>query len=138
MYLTISDLQNGIQPEILSVVTRSSDNAARAISDAIDMAKSYLATRYDTDAEFARSADDRAPVVVKLVRDIAIYYCLQYHGMVEINEPRRTAYDDAIRYLEAARSEKVVVPGLIRLTGSRPSQSSYVRHGGNKKRNNQF
>ena len=70
-YLTIQDLHRGIHREVLSVISRSEDNALHAIAEAQAEVESYLTARYDIRSEWNRSGDDRCTMVVKLVRDIA-------------------------------------------------------------------
>ena len=49
MYLTTTDLEMGIQEEILTVITRNREKAEQAIVDAIAEVRSYLCARYDMD-----------------------------------------------------------------------------------------
>ncbi len=136
-YLTIQDLHRGIHREVLSVISRSEDNALHAIAEAQAEVESYLTARYDIRSEWNRSGDDRCTMVVKLVRDIAIYNCYNISNPVNMPESRRDAYKDAISFLKEVQAERSSIDGLTRKTGT-TGTSSYVSFGGNIKRKNQF
>ncbi len=136
-YLTIQDLSKGIHREILSVITRNEDNANQAILEAQAEVESYLTARYDIRAEWSKTGDSRCTMVVKLVRDIAIYNCYQISNPVNMPDSRRDAYKDAISYLKEVQAERASIDGLTRLTGT-TGTSSYVSFGGNIKRKNQY
>lgn len=137
MYLDVNDLKKGIHAEVLNVITRSNDNAAQAIAEAQAEVESYLAARYDIRSEWSRTGDQRCTMVVKLVRDIALYNCYNISNPVNMPESRRNSYKDAINYLKEVQAERASIDGLVRLTGT-TGTSSYVSFGGNSKRNNQY
>lgn len=137
MYLQPEDLERGVRGEILSVVTRNADNVRQTIAEAQAEVESYLTARYDIRAEFAKTGDDRLPMVVKLVRDIALYNCFNIANPVSMPENRVTAYNNAVKFLKEVQSERASIDGLTRLTGT-TGTSSYVSFGGNRKRKNQF
>lgn len=137
MYLQPEDLERGVRGEILSVVTRNTDNVRQAIAEAQAEVESYLTARYDIRAEFAKTGDSRLPMVVKLVRDIALYNCFNIANPVSMPENRVTAYNNAVKFLKEVQAERASIDGLTRLTGT-TGTSSYVSFGGNRKRKNQF
>ena len=75
MYLDIEELTRGIHAEVLGVITRSGDNARQAILEAQAEVESFLTARYDIRREWTATGDARCTMVVKLVRDIALYNC---------------------------------------------------------------
>ena len=137
MYLQPEDLERGVRGEILSVVTRNADNVRQAIAEAQAEVESYLTARYDIRAEYAKTGDSRLPMVVKLVRDIALYNCFNIANPVSMPENRVTAYNNAVKFLKEVQAERASIDGLTRLTGT-TGTSSYVSFGGNRKRKNQF
>ena len=137
MYLQPEDLERGARGEQIAVVTRNADNVRQAIAEAQAEVESYLTARYDIRSEFAKSGDSRLPMVVKLVRDIALYNCFNIANPVSMPENRVTAYNNAIKFLKEVQAERASIDGLIRLTGT-TGTSSYVSFGGNRKRKNQF
>lgn len=136
-YLTIQDLSKGIHREILSVITRNEDNAMQAVTEAQAEVESYLTARYDIRSQWNQTGSNRNTMVVKLVRDIAIYNCYQISNPVNMPESRRDAYKDAVAFLKEVQAERASIDGLDRLTGT-TGTSSYVSFGGNKKRQNQY
>ena len=137
MYITIEELKEGIHAEALNAITRGDGNkAGQAIEDAMAMVRSFLCVRYDIDAEFAKNGNARDGRTVKLVRDIAIYYCYEGSSPVNMPETRQKAYDDAIAFLKSVQAEKAAMPGLTRLDGTKGS--NYVKYGGNRKRRNEW
>ena len=136
MYLTTTDLEMGIQEEILTVITRNRQKAEQAIADAIAEVRSYLCARYDMDLELAKTGGDRSPMVVKVVRDIALYNCYGISNPVNMPESRRDAYRDAVAYLKSVQAEHATIEGLVRLNAA--TGSNYVSYGGNPKKNFQY
>ena len=138
MYLTTEELTSGIHAESLTAITRG-DTAkpAQAIDDAMALVRSYLSVRYDIETEFAKQpGDQRDSMTVKLVRDIALYYCYEASSPVNMPETRKDAYDNAVRFLERVQAEKANMTGLARLDAA--TGSNYVKHGGNTKRRNKW
>ena len=137
MYITVEELTDGIHAESLTAITRGDNSkATKAIDDAMAMVRSYLCVRYDIEAEYAKTGNTRDGMTVKLVRDIAIYYCYEGSSPVNMPETREKAYDDAIAFLKSVQAEKAAMPGLARLDGSKGS--NYVKYGGNRKRRNKW
>lgn len=137
MYITVEELTDGIHAESLTAITRGDNSkATQAIEDAMAMVRSYICVRYDIEAEYAKTGAARDGMTVKLVRDIAIYYCYEGSSPVNMPETREKAYDDAIAFLKSVQAEKAAMPGLLRLDGSRGS--NYVKFGGNRKRRNKW
>lgn len=137
MYITIEELTSGIHAESLTAITRGDQaKPQQAIANAMAMARSYLCVRYDIDAEYAKTGTARDVMTMKLVRDIAIYYCFQASSPVNMPETNQKAFDDAIAFLKSVQAEKAAMPGLVRLDGSKGS--NYVKYGGNRKRKNKW
>jgi phage gp36-like protein len=138
-YIGIEDLKKGIRGEVLQVITREEENALQAIAEAQAEVASYLSARYNIAAEFEKGdADERDIMVVKLVRDIALYNCFNIANPASIPENRVKSYDNAIKFLRDCQSEKASLASLQRLKVNEDgtTSSSYVAFGGNPKRNN--
>ena len=137
MYLSKTDIQKGIQPEILTVISRTDTNIDNAIGEAVAEVGSYLRSRYDIDLEFAKAGTARNTLVVKLVRDIAIYNLYGSSNPVNMPEAQVLKYKDAISFLGKVQSEKASIDGLTR-NEDETSGSSYLTYGSNIKRNNHY
>ncbi|HPH85567.1 MAG TPA: DUF1320 family protein [Ferruginibacter sp.] len=140
MYLDQTDLEKGLYPEILNVLTRSNpDNISNAISEAIAEVNSYLGVRYNMQAEWNKSGSSRNVLVVKMVRDIALYNCYNISNPVNMPESRAQKYKDTISFLKDVQAERAQLDGLTRLSdASNTSGSNYLTFGGNTKRNNSY
>lgn len=141
MYLDLTDLQKGMRGDVLNVITRSQDAVAeQAIIEAEQEVASYLSARYDVMSELSKTPNntDRLPMVVKMVRDIALYNIYNFTAPVNIPENRIKCYENAILLLKAAQAEKAAIVGLSRLSTSVDGtvKSSYIEYGGNPKRSN--
>lgn len=141
MYLNISDLQKGMRSEILTTITRSQSSVAeQAISEAEQEVASYLSARYDIATELAKTPEcnDRNAMVVKLVRDIALYNIYNFTAPVNIPDNRIKCYENAVSLLKSAQAEKAAIVGLARLNTASDGTvtSSYIAFGGNQKREN--
>ncbi len=137
-FLVKEDLGQDIYDEILDGVTRGDDEKiTEAISEAIDEVTGYLCTRYDTDALFAKEADERNKTVLAICRTITIYNLHSAcHSMTEL---RRTEYEDAISLLGKMQSGRFVLKGA-KLEGETEelTPDQQVSMASNPKRNNQF
>ena len=150
MYLSIDDLKKGIRGEVLSVITREKQNAEQAIAEAMAEVEGYLLARYDIASELAKAppippeggdvseADDRIIMVVKLVRDIALYNCHNIAAPVNIPENRVKSYENAIKFLRDCQAEKASISGLKRLNTSADGtvSSNYVSYSGSSPKRN--
>ncbi|MBI9055508.1 MAG: DUF1320 family protein [Bacteroidales bacterium] len=137
MYLEKIDIEKGIQPEILTVISRNDSNINTAINEAVAEMGAYLGARYNIDNELMKIGSTRNTLIVKLVRDIAIYNCYKSSNPVNMPDAQIAAYKDAISFLTKAQAERTNIDGLERLSDA-VSGSSYLKYGGNDKRNNHY
>jgi phage gp36-like protein len=138
MYIEQADIEKGIYPEVLTVISRNPGNITTAIEEAMAEVRSYLTARYDMDAEYARTGSSRHVLVVKLVRDIALYNCYNISNPVNMPESRVQKYKDCIVSLKDIQSERASIDGLTRLDGTPSTGSNYLKFGGNTKRKTSY
>lgn len=138
MYLAQADIEKGIYPEILNVLTRNEGNIDTAIAEAIEEVKAYLTARYNVDEEFAKTGNARNKLVVKLVREVALYNCYKISNPVNMPESRVQIYKDTIAFLKDVQAERATIKELSRLTDATNGGSSFIKFGGNTKRNNSY
>ncbi len=72
----------------------------RAEAVAIDEIKGYLATRYDADAVFKKTGDNRSNVIVMRTVDVALYHLVSASPQRMGAEIREKRYDQAIKWLQ--------------------------------------
>ncbi len=109
MFITDQDYQVVIGEQALKVVSQvSTENRANAETEAVEEIAGYLRPKYDTDAIFNTSGDDRNRLIVMYTCDIAIYHMAasvpQKMGM----EIRKERYERAIKWLEGVQAGKIV------------------------------
>lgn len=143
MYLSINDLKKGIRSEVLNVITRDEENIEQAIKEAMTEVESYLSARYEIASELAKTPDDesRITMIVKLVRDIALYNCHNIAAPVSIPENRVKSYENSIKFLRDCQSEKASISGLKRLNTSEDGtvSSNYISYSSSSdKRNHHY
>jgi phage gp36-like protein len=138
MYLNKTDIEGaGMYPEILETISREDEHITTAIEEAMSEVAAYLQARYDIDLEFQKTGTNRHNLIVKIVRDIAIYNIYNISSPVNMPEIRVQLYKDRIAFLKDVMAEKAVIKGLRRLTDPKGG-SSYIRFGGNKPRTNHY
>jgi phage gp36-like protein len=138
MYLNKTDIEGaGMYPEILETISREDEHITTAIEEAMGEVAAYLQARYDIEAEFDKTGTNRHNLIVKIVRDIAIYNIYNISSPVNMPEIRVQLYKDRIAFLKDVMAEKAVIKGLSRLTDPKGG-SSYIRFGGNKPRTNHY
>ena len=138
MYLTTDDLNKGIYPEVLQVLSRSMDNVNQAIVEATDEVVGYLSARYDMDVELLKTGTNRNTTTIKLIREIAIYNCYKISNPVNMPESRIQVYKDTVSFMVRIQSGKVAIPGLIYLSDKTEKGSSYIKSGGSPLRHNHY
>ncbi|MPM00632.1 hypothetical protein SDC9_46860 [bioreactor metagenome] len=134
-FLTDDDYEAGIRTEFLTAITRNNP-AIRASAEnaAISEMRSYLNNRYDADAIFSATGDNRSQIIVMLCRDIALYHM---HAVVNPNvvpDIRKDRYDEAIDWLKQVSRLKIN-PDLPLLS---TDTKNYIRYGSNTKHDNYF
>lgn len=140
MYLTQQDLEKAIKPETLLTWARNGANIEQAIVEAIEEVESYLTARYDMATEFQKTSDDengdsRVKMVVKLVREIALYNCVKISNPTSIHDARTKSYDDSISFLRSVQKEKTTITGLTRKnTQNGETTSNFITFNCNPKR----
>ncbi len=136
MYLTKQDIEKGAYPEVVAVLSRNDTNIENAINEATSEVRAYLTGRYDMDAEYSQVGDQRNAMVVKLVREIALWNIYSGSNPVNISETRVINYEKTIKLLQNIQNEKASIDGLARKDIS--TGSNYIKFGGNTKRKNHY
>jgi phage gp36-like protein len=120
--------------ELEEITHGDSSIVTTCLSVAESEARSYLHDAFDVATVFAATGEDRFPMLVQVVADIAVYYVVARCQAGSYLEDRMARYDRAIRWLKmVARSE---------LYTELPRRSSTVEKkvlfGSNRKRRNYY
>lgn len=137
MFITQEDLYSKIRPNEIQQITGGDDFiVTHSISYAISEVESYLAKRYDTDKIFAEYGDNRNPMLMSFVVDIAIYEigAIARPGM-DITD-RRERRNRAIDYLKQVKNHDLSMPLPLRPTIEDAPDDTPVEYGCKPKRNN--
>lgn len=138
MYLEQVDIEKGIYPEVLNALSRNPENITTAIKEAMSEVAAYLTARYNIAGEYAKIGAQRNTLVMKIVRDVALYNCYNISNPVNMPESRSDRYKGVISFLKDVQAERASIDGLSRLDSSTSTGSNYIRFGGNVKRKNSY
>ena len=109
-YITKEELTSHIYAEDMDVITRGDDQKITdAINSAVGEAKIYL-SRFDLPALFAKTDDERDPILVLYIKDIAKWHFIPNSnaGIDYANALDR--YEKAIAWLKVIQKPSTGVP----------------------------
>ena len=118
-YIVKADLNTQVYPEIMDVITRSNDALVTdCIGVAIDEAKSYL-MRFNLVALFGDYTNQANPVLPTItdrnlkskIKDMACWHLIKLANPNINLELFRTAYEDAIKFLESVKKSQIAPDG---------------------------
>lgn len=138
MYIEQTDLEKGIFPEVLKVISRDPENIAQAIREAMEEVAAYLSSRFKIYEEYQLTGENRNILVVKMVREVALYNCYNIANPSTIPESKESRYKGVIAFLKDVQSERAGIDGLSRLDSSTATGSSFLKYGCNTRRKNSF
>ena len=99
--------------QVQQITENDSTITETAISTAEALVKSYLASRFDTDAIWATTGNDRPPLVLDLIKTIAVYKLIRLCNVDILYDRYHDAYLEAIDILKPV-SSGTIVPNLPR------------------------
>ncbi|MDO7877367.1 DUF1320 family protein [Hymenobacter sp. ASUV-10] len=103
-FLTATDYGLQIRDEIRGLLTDGSDPLLQAAALAAQSEmESYLRGRFDVEAIFTRTGEERSPVVVMYLVDMALYHLHSRQNPRNVPQIRQDRYDNALNWLKMAR-----------------------------------
>ncbi|MCR5326281.1 MAG: DUF1320 domain-containing protein [Bacteroidales bacterium] len=137
-FITVDDYSASIRLEFVEKAARGDENILEIVENqAVAEMKSYLSGRYDVDAIFSASGDDRHDLVLMFAKDISIYHlCSIREGLM--TQTRIDRYERAVKWLTDVRDGKLVVEGLPRLEEAEQVARSEYLMKSDPKRVNKF
>ncbi|MBQ1408480.1 MAG: DUF1320 family protein [Bacteroidales bacterium] len=139
-FLSTDDFKTVCDTQTLTVINQNdSSNQDRAERYAIEEVSSYLRTRYDVDAAFSKTGNQRNGFLVMIVADVALYHLVSWLPKRIGFDIRETRYNQAITWLKDVQSGKAT-PDLPTPTDPTTGQetSQPVRYGGWSKSEYQY
>lgn len=102
MYLSIEELKTHAYSEEITAIIRNDKTVALASIDmAIEFAKSKLMRHYDTDTVFATRGAERNPLLLNIVKDIALWNLIGLANPSIDYEDKKFRYEQAVDWLTA-------------------------------------
>lgn len=138
-FLTPEELYTHLYEEVIDEITRNDDaKAATAIDAAAEEARGYL-TMYDTEAIFAATGNNRNPILLLYIKDIAVWHFINLANPNVEMQLRQDRYEKAVKWLEKVQAGKTnpLLPLPAAPQDGTPLEN-FLKWGSNKKRNNHF
>ncbi len=133
-FITPDELTTHAYDEEIKAIIRGDETIALASIDmAIEYAESFLLNEYNTEIIFAKTGADRSPLLVKIVKDIAIW------ELIGLANPSIDYADKKFRYEEARSWLKSVNRGMATNLPKRDEkQATSFKMTSNSKRENYY
>lgn len=135
MFITIEELKTHAHEEKIKYIIHNDDTIAYAAIDiALELASCKLAKDYDLKEIFSKRGAERSALLVKIIKDIAIWEIIGLTNPAIDYDDKRYRYEQAIQWLDAVY--KGMPANLPRLE-NKPNASSFAYHS-NPPRNNHY
>lgn len=114
-FIQISDYDATIHREILDSLLREEAGSSATVevceNRAIATVRSLIGNRYDCDAIFAATGDQRNVIILKVCLDIAVYEIFCQHNPYKMSKIREDRYKDAMTFLREVRDFDASIEG---------------------------
>jgi phage gp36-like protein len=138
-FISIDDYDATIHHDILDSLTRSDDAIVGICEDrAVSEMRCYLASRYDCDAIFSQTGEDRHPLILMMALDIAVYHIFCVHNPQKLSQMRKDRYDRAVEWLKAVAAGKISINGAPMLDIDDRAAGTKFNISSNRKRREHF
>ena len=128
-FIQLSDYDATIHREILDSLLRGDAAEGNAVIEvcenrAVATVRSLIGARYDCDAIFSATGDERNVLVLKVCLDISVYEIFCQHNPYKMSQVRRDRYEDAMQWLRDVRDFNANIEGAPLLDKDRQSENS--------------
>lgn len=114
-FIQITDYDATIHREILDSLLREEAGSSATVevceNRAIATVRSLIGNRYDCDAIFAATGDQRNVIILKVCLDIAVYEIFCQHNPYKMSKIREDRYKDAMTFLREVRNFDASIEG---------------------------
>ena len=114
-FIQITDYDATIHREILDSLLREEAGSSATVevceNRAIATVRSLIGNRYDCDAIFAATGDQRNVIILKVCLDIAVYEIFCQHNPYKMSKIREDRYKDAMTFLREVRDFDASIEG---------------------------
>ncbi|CAM1341748.1 MULTISPECIES: phage protein Gp36 family protein [Tenacibaculum] len=138
-YLTKEELKtHAKQSEITAIIEGDETIALACIDIAIEFATSKLLKQYDTDLIFSKTGTDRNPLLLKIVKDIAIWELIGLGNPSIDYDDKKFRYQQAVDWLEAVYGGMKTTLDKIQVTEEEEVKTTSFTYHSNPKRQNHY
>ena len=129
-FISLEDYDASIHREILDSLLRqgTSDYDPQIIEICEDRAisemKSYLNKKYDCQAIFSQTGEERHPLILMFALDITIYHIFCQHNPYKMSKIREDRYERATTWLKGVMKGDITVEGAPLLPSDALSDNS--------------
>lgn len=129
-FISLEDYDASIHREILDSLLRqgTSDYDPQIIEICEDRAvsemKSYLNKKYDCQAIFSQTGEERHPLILMFALDITIYHIFCQHNPYKMSKIREDRYERAIEWLKGVMKGDITIEGAPLLPSDELSDNS--------------
>ena len=114
-FINVDDYDATIHREILDSLLREEAGSSATVevceNRAIATVRSLIGNRYDCDAIFAATGDQRNVIILKVCLDIAVYEIFCQHNPYKMSKIREDRYKDAMTFLREVRDFDASIDG---------------------------
>lgn len=138
-FVNIEDYDASVHREILDALVRDDQSLVEICEDrAIAEMRCYLSKRYDCDAIFSASGEDRNQLILMMVIDIAVYHIFCIHNPQKLSQIRKDRYERAVEWMRAVADEEISIEGVPLLPEDERAAKASLMFKSNRKRENRL
>lgn len=138
-FVNIEDYDASVHREILDALVRDDQSLVEICEDrAIAEMRCYLSKRYDCDAIFFASGEDRNQLILMMVIDIAVYHIFCIHNPQKLSQIRKDRYERAVEWMRAVADEEISIEGVPMLPEDERASKASLMFKSNRKRVNRL
>ena len=138
-FVDIKDYDASVHREILDALVRDDETLVEICEDrAIAEMRGYLSKRYDCNAIFSASGEERNQLILMMVIDIAVYHIFCIHNPQKLSQVRKDRYERAVGWMKAVANEEVSIDGAPLLPEEDRARKSALMFKSNPKRINRL
>lgn len=138
-FVDIKDYDASVHREILDALVRDDETLVEICEDrAIAEMRGYLSKRYDCNAIFSASGEERNQLILMMVIDIAVYHIFCIHNPQKLSQVRKDRYERAVEWMKAVAAEEVSIDGAPLLSEEDRARKSALMFKSNPKRINRL
>lgn len=138
-FVDIKDYDASVHREILDALVRDDETLVEICEDrAIAEMRGYLSKRYDCNAIFSASGEERNQLILMMVIDIAVYHIFCIHNPQKLSQVRKDRYERAVEWMKAVANEEISIDGAPLLPEEDRARKAALMFKSNPKRINRL